>query len=156
MLQNCSVDVLRPEPTSNTIDTTLATNLALVQSNANFAPGVVPPSTQFKSGEILTKPKSSWVEDAIPKNVAPGEALVDYGAPTSMDVHIADDKPPQVNIWHAVSCQTFAIDHDPTDKDPIELAVDNMIGTEVICPAPTFSKELAMDVKDSINSFVVL
>ncbi|GMH10643.1 hypothetical protein Nepgr_012484 [Nepenthes gracilis] len=48
-----------------------------------------------------------------------------------MDVRTGDEKPSKVNLWHVVSCPISAIDHDPTDADPIELAMDNMIGTEL-------------------------
>ncbi|GMH19198.1 hypothetical protein Nepgr_021039 [Nepenthes gracilis] len=61
------------------------------------------------------------VEDAVPKNLALGEALVVCGAPISMGVHTADDKSQYMNLGHAVSCKTSAIDHEPTVADPIDL-----------------------------------
>ncbi|GMH06069.1 hypothetical protein Nepgr_007909 [Nepenthes gracilis] len=56
-------------------------------------------------------------QDAVPKNLALGEALVVCGAPTEF----ADDKSQYMNLGHAVSCKTSAIDHEPTIVDPIDL-----------------------------------
>ncbi|GMH19817.1 hypothetical protein Nepgr_021658 [Nepenthes gracilis] len=116
MPQNGFVDVLGPVPASNAADTAPAADLAslrlisgVVQSEADADPGVVPTSTQINSGV-----------DAVPKNLAPGEALVGCGAPISMDVHTADDKSQHMNLGHAASYLTSAIDHDPNDADPID------------------------------------
>ncbi|GMH19590.1 hypothetical protein Nepgr_021431 [Nepenthes gracilis] len=69
-------------------------------------------------GVVPTSRKS--IQDAIPKNLALGEALVGCGAPISMDDHTADDKSQYMNLGHAASCLTSAIDPDPTDADPID------------------------------------
>ncbi|GMH25436.1 hypothetical protein Nepgr_027279 [Nepenthes gracilis] len=119
-------------------------------------------------------------QDVVPTNLALGEALVGCGAPISVDVYTIDDKSQHMNLGHAVSCQTSTIDHDPTDADPIDpmemaLPVDQakeghvasvlkdnwqtnvyLISFKSFCLAHTISKELVMDVKDSINSFAVL
>ncbi|GMH08632.1 hypothetical protein Nepgr_010472 [Nepenthes gracilis] len=65
-------------------------------------------------------------QDAVPKNLAPGEASVGCGAPLTMDIHNDDDKSQYMNHGHAVSCQNSAFKQEPTATDhivPLEMAL---------------------------------
>ncbi|GMH00846.1 hypothetical protein Nepgr_002685 [Nepenthes gracilis] len=102
--------------------------------------------------------------DAIPKNLAPREASADYVAPTSMDVHNADDISQNVMLWHAdehPSCPTSTIDQDqdyPIDAASLELEVENQKETlppddpAVECQVAPVHKEYLGQTNEQLHS----
>ncbi|GMH25394.1 hypothetical protein Nepgr_027237 [Nepenthes gracilis] len=107
-------------------------------------------------------------QDAVPKNVTLGDTSNGSGALLSMDVHDVD-KSQYLTLGYAV---TFGFEQEVTAADlnvPLEMALhadlateghvvsnEQMISSTSPCLAHVVSKELVMDVKDSINSFAVL
>ncbi|GMH02056.1 hypothetical protein Nepgr_003895 [Nepenthes gracilis] len=136
MPRNGSLDDLGSEPSSDAAAMAPAAIPAssrlfpgVVQANHVTAPVVDSTSSQFKSSELSSNPKSSWANN--PKNLAAGEALVGHVAPTSLDVQAVDDKPQNTTLWHAdeqLSYKTYGIGQDyATDAVSLELGVDNQM-----------------------------